>query len=94
MRHRRTADGYFVLPRRLAVRRVDQKLHLAILDEVEHVRTPLAQLVNQLSRHAPLLEHRQRPLRGTNGKARLNKLPGDRHSLIFVGVFHADENCS
>ena len=92
MRHGRAADGYLVLPRSLAVRGIDDELHFPVLDQIEKMRAPLREFVDQLGRDTGLGQHVECSLGRVYGEAKVGEIFGNADNLAFVGVLHADED--
>ena len=87
MRDRGAADLVAVAAGADAGGRVDDQVHLAALDPVEHVRGALAELVQRLHRHAHARDRLGRAARGEDPKAVVVQRLGDARGgrLVFVG---------
>ena len=75
----------------LSAGRVDDEMHLAVLDEIQNVWTALLQLVEKPDRDACVRQDPCRAAGGVNGESEVRQILGDGHDRCLVGVFDADE---
>src|SRR5688572_9456568 len=76
----------------LAVRRVDEKLHVSVEYEIDSMRPPLMDLEHALHRNPPPAKMTGRTLSREQRKAHLMKTAGDRCDAVLVEVVDRQEN--
>ena len=88
----RRADLPLVRSRALAAGRVNHQLDLAVVQEVEQIRTTFGQLEHPLNRHASGFQLPGRALGGQQFAAKIDQTLGQRHNRLFVAASDTDED--
>ena len=90
--HGLAAHRTAVASRLCALGRVDDESDVAVLQEVDDVRPPLAYLVNVLCLDSGALEHLASPLRGDDVETQVFQTASEIGSGGLVVFLHADEH--
>src|SRR5688572_13325240 len=78
----------------LAVRRVDEQLHVSVEYEIDPMRSPLMNLEHALNGNPPSAKMPGRAMSGQEREPHLMKAAGDRSHAVLVEVVYRQENCA